>query len=76
MEESADFLSADFNHNEVFFQTTDVMRTIQSMYSELLGLYPPNKSGAPKLTEDNQKSLDSGVAAPPFKVRNQKEVDS
>jgi hypothetical protein len=47
MEQSQDFLSANFDPSEVFFQSTDVNRTIASMYSELLGLYPPGLSGAP-----------------------------
>jgi hypothetical protein len=47
MEQSSDFLSPTFDPTEVFFQSTDVNRTIASMYSELMGLYPPGESGAP-----------------------------
>lgn len=41
MEENQDFLSPNYDPTEVFFQSTDVNRTIASMYSELMGLYPP-----------------------------------
>ena len=34
-------LSSEFTPGEVYVQSTDVNRTIQSGYSELMGLYPP-----------------------------------
>ena len=34
------FLSKTYNPSEVLFQTTDVNRTIESVYSQLQGLYP------------------------------------
>ena len=35
------FLSAKYNPTEVYMQSTNVNRTMQSGYSELMGLYPP-----------------------------------
>jgi len=36
-------LSPEYNPSEIFIQSTNVNRTMQSEYSELLGLYPPNE---------------------------------
>ena len=49
--EDADFLSETFTPGEVYMQSTNVNRTIQSGYSELMGLYPPHKGGAERLTK-------------------------
>jgi len=40
-------LDSDYNEGQIFIQSTDVNRTIQSAYSELLGLYPPTQAKAP-----------------------------
>ena len=42
----------------------------------MMGLYPPKKSGAPKLTEGMVKSFEDGTALPPFKVRGAEQVNS
>ena len=34
-------LSSDYTPGEVYMQSTNVYRTLQSGYSELMGLYPP-----------------------------------
>ena len=64
------FLSEDYVPSEFYMQSTDVNRTIQSGYSELMGLYPPGKSGAPKLTQGMIDNMKEGIGMPPFKVRN------
>lgn len=38
------------DQTQVWIQSTDVMRTIQSGYSEMLGMFPPNPELSPKLT--------------------------
>lgn len=64
-------LSAEYDADEVFMQSTDVNRTMQSGYSQLMGLYPPSKeSGAAQLTPEEIRALDSGRAMPPFRVRD------
>lgn len=72
--EEFEFLSPNYVPGEVFVQSTDVNRTLTSGYSELMGIYPPGLSGAPQLTTQEQNQLNS-VAAPPFKVRNSKQVN-
>ena len=62
--------------SEFFMQSTDVNRTIQSGYSELMGLYPPNQSGAEKLTPGMIKNFEEGITMPPFKVRDGKHINS
>lgn len=62
MSEEANFLSGNYNPSEVFFQSTNVNRVITSMYSELMGLYPPSESGAAQLSDANLISLEDGPA--------------
>lgn len=50
-------------------QSTDVFRTIQSGYSELMGLYPPSQSSSELLTPPMEKAVGT-FSAPPFKVRD------
>jgi len=45
--EEYEFLTPDYVPSEIYMQSTDVNRTMQSGYSELMGLYPPGESGAP-----------------------------
>ena len=71
-----DFLSEDYEPTEFYIQSTDVNRTIQSGYSELMGLYPPKKSGAAPLTEGMVKNLEDGIGMPPFKVRDAKKINT
>ena len=44
-----DLLSPNYSPEEVWLQSTDVQRTMQSGYSEIMGMYPPN-SGAATMT--------------------------
>ena len=47
--------------------STDVNRTVQSGYSEYMGLYPPSaESGAPSITGDMTTTVETSV----FKVRD------
>ena len=64
-----ELLSEDYDPREIYVQSTNVNRTMQSGYSELMGLYPPGK--APQLTEPQVSQLKQGGAlAPPFTVRD------
>lgn len=36
-----DLLSEEYDASEIYVQSTNVNRTMQSGYSELMGLYPP-----------------------------------
>mmetsp|Transcript_34044 Transcript_34044/g.42010 ORF Transcript_34044/g.42010 Transcript_34044/m.42010 type:complete len:96 (+) Transcript_34044:255-542(+) len=58
----------EYDENEFYIQSTNVNRTIQSGYSELMGLYPPGK-GTP-LTKSQAEAVSEGVAKPSFKVRD------
>jgi len=49
--EKYNFLSESYNPDEIYMQSTNVNRTIQSGYSELMGLYPPQIGGAEKLSQ-------------------------
>jgi hypothetical protein len=51
-------------------QSTDVNRTIQSGYSELLGIYPPTESKGEQLSEGEQKSLSSGRGMPRMNIKD------
>jgi hypothetical protein len=42
--EEFDLLDPDFLEGQIYCQSTDVDRTLQSCYSELLGLYPPKEA--------------------------------
>lgn len=50
-------------------QSTDVFRTIQSGYSELMGLYPPSQSSTELMTPPMEEAVGT-FSAPPFKVRD------
>ncbi len=39
------FLDADYNPNQFYIQSTGVLRTMQSSYAELYGMYPPKDIG-------------------------------
>ena len=62
-----DLLSSEFKYGEVYVQSTDVFRTIQSAYSEVLGMYPPTETH--QWTKREQILVET-VAKPPFKMRN------
>ena len=66
------FLSPQYNPSEIYIQSTNVNRTLQSAYSELLGLYPPDPNyGGERLTSKQSKRLNmEGFGLPPFVVRD------
>ena len=54
--------------------STLVNRTMQSGYSELMGMFHRERS--PKLTVHQEKALEpKGVASPPFRVRDQHQIN-
>lgn len=57
-------LDTQYNPLQILVKSTDVERTIQSAYSELLGIYPPSNS-------NNEILKISSKAAPALKVRKQ-----
>ena len=73
--EEYQLLSPKYIPDEVIMMSTDVNRTIQSGYSELMGLYPPGKSGAELLTKGMAKNIDNPKMTP-FKVRDAKTINS
>ena len=56
-------------------QSTNVNRTLQSGYSELMGLYPPSFSQGEKLTPTMNENLKNNVAMPPFTVRDASKIN-
>ena len=70
------FLSETYNPIEIYMQSTNVNRTIQSGYSELMGLYPPEQNLSEKITPAMQENLRNNVAMPPFAVRNGEKINS
>lgn len=58
---------------EMLLASTLVNRTMQSMYSELMGMFPPTVNDpALRLTPAQQHALQpKGLASPPFKIRDQ-----
>ena len=74
--ETFPLIPEEFDPAQVYIQATNKNRTVQSGYSELLGLYPPSDK-SPLLSEPQKQALqDGGVAAPPFGVRNSAEINS
>ena len=65
-------LSDNFVSGEVYTQSTNVFRTLQSGYSELMGLYPPG-SGE-KMTPEQSQAV-STFSAPPFGVRDADKIN-
>ena len=47
-------LDEDMGTEEILMMSTIVNRTIQSGYSELMGMFPPSKKDAVKLTAEQQ----------------------
>ena len=72
--EEYQLLSKEYVPSEVLMISTDVMRTIQSGYSELMGLYPPGSSGAEELTEGMAKNIRNPKMTP-FKVRDADQIN-
>ena len=56
--------------------STLVNRTMQSGYSEYLGMFQPSKENGPKLNKRQIQAMQPmQPASPPFKVRNQKKLE-
>lgn len=62
--------SPDYVQGEVYVQSTDVNRTIQSGYSELLGIYPPGVAKPRELTQGEMRSLQDGRGLPRINIRD------
>ena len=59
-------------NDQILFMSTIVNRTIQSGYSELMGMMNNRLKAQIKLTELQEDAVaPGGVASPPFKVRGQ-----
>ena len=65
-------LSDVYDPREVYMQSTNVNRTMQSSYSELLGLYPPGNVDT--LTDAQKENLRNGIAMPAFNVRDAERI--
>lgn len=63
------FLDDTYNPNQFYVQSTDVFRTLQSTYSELLGLFPPQPASQAQEMMSLKDSIESGKGMPPIKVR-------
>jgi len=61
-------LDEDYNPNQIYAQSTDVLRVIMSTYAEFMGLYPPKQQSP--LTE---KPI-SSKADPAIKIRRSNHV--
>ncbi|CDW80941.1 histidine acid phosphatase family protein [Stylonychia lemnae] len=66
------FIDETYNPNQIFVESTDVHRTLQSAYSELMGLYPQVQS---TITQGERESLSSGKGMPKIKIRNPKDLN-
>jgi hypothetical protein len=53
----SDLLDDNYLPSQIHIQSTDVHRTIQSSYSEMMGLYPPEASTFQHLSDGEIKSL-------------------
>lgn len=67
-------LSREYNPAELYVQSTSVNRTMQSGYSELMGLYPPG--AGEQLSQAQVAAVTAGAAVPPFRVRNADSINS
>ncbi len=55
-------LDSSYNPSQIWVQSTGIERTLQSGYSELLGLYPPK-------TQKNVDLQTNRKLQPPMKIR-------
>ena len=63
--------------SQVRMQSTMYNRTMQSGYSELMGLLPPGSSSRNSLTRKQVEALQPGQpASPPFKVRGSEQLQA
>ena len=56
--------------NDLTVHSTDVYRTLQSGYSEILGFLSGTEIELPKLSVNQRKAVNSQRGMPPMKVRN------
>eukprot|EP00347_Sterkiella_histriomuscorum_P014854 403359272 len=63
-------LDQTYNPNQLFIESTNVLRTIQSSYAELMGLYPPSPQKQSSLTQGEHDSITSGKGLPKLQLRN------
>jgi hypothetical protein len=54
----------------LWVESTDVYRTIQSGYSQLLGMASESEATIPKMTSKQEAVMKNGHGLPQFKVRN------
>jgi hypothetical protein len=64
------FLKPENWAKDIYVESTDVLRTIQSAKSELIGMFPPGSEGHSTLDKGEFESLRSGTGRPNFAVRN------
>jgi len=57
-------------------QSTDVKRTLQSGYAELMGIYPPGVSKGPTMTDGEQLSVNLGRGLPRMHIRDANEINA
>lgn len=69
--ETYDLLSPEYDPSQVYIQSTSVNRTMQSGYSELMGLYPPGQGD--RLTDEMVEAV---TASLPFNVRGASQVQA
>jgi hypothetical protein len=69
------FIPVDWQYDQAYLQSTDVQRTMQSGYSEVMGFFPPNDSGAPLMTDGMLTAINT-ISAPPMNVRNAETINS
>ena len=67
-------LSAEFEPGQLYMQSSNSYRTMQSGYSELLGLYPPSE----RVEQDPiaKSAYLNPVTNPPFNVRDQENISA
>jgi hypothetical protein len=74
------FLSDYLETNPVFIESTNVYRTIQSAYSQIMGMFPQEYAPTLNLTLKQSLSLSESPAPKrkvvlPFKVRNSAKIN-
>jgi hypothetical protein len=68
--EDEPFLDPLKSQDQIYIESTDVLRTLQSVKSELMGLMPAGSDGHPELDENELNSLKEGKSRPRFGIRN------
>ncbi|CDW79735.1 major acid phosphatase map (histidine-acid phosphatase) [Stylonychia lemnae] len=57
-------IAKEYNPSQIQISSTNYLRTIQSSYSEMMGLYPPNSNIQNNLSKGEIQSLKSGKGLP------------